>query len=299
MENTSNSRNPETTLQTYQVFPGIQLKYCNVHTQSLNQKERKDMPNHFFEISYCWEGRLEYNLNDEFCYLTSGDLAITQTNQVSQIIYFPLRHYHGITISIDLCNTPECLSCFLDDVNVEPKALAKKFCTNEQAFIARSNPSVQHIFSELYSVPAEVQKGYFKVKVLELLLFLSVFDVERDEFGNRSYTESQARLAREIERYLTEHIEDRITLKEISAHFHVSETHIKNTFKSVYGASPYAFIREQKMESAAYMLEYTDKSILEIAGIHGYDNGSKFASAFRSVKGITPNEYRNGCHRKK
>ena len=52
----------------------------------------------------------------------------------------------------------------------------------------------------------------------------------------------------------------------------------------------------QKMESAAYMLEHTDKSVLQIAGEHGYDNGSKFASAFRQVKGMTPSAYR-AAHR--
>ena len=46
------------------------------------------------------------------------------------------------------------------------------------------------------------------------------------------------------------------------------------------------------MESAAYMLEYTDKTVLEIANCHGYDNSSKFAVAFRSVKGMSPTEYR-------
>ena len=46
------------------------------------------------------------------------------------------------------------------------------------------------------------------------------------------------------------------------------------------------------MESAAYMLEHTDKSILEIANAHGYYNGSKFANAFRTVKGCNPKEYR-------
>ncbi len=256
------------------------------------------MPDHYFEISYCWEGRLEYNLNNKFCYLTAGDLAITQTNRVSQDIHFPLRHYHGVSIVIDQKSAPKCLSCFLDDVNVEPKELAKKFCDNGRGFIARSNNSFRHIFSELYSVPEEVQRGYFKIKVLELLLFLSIFDVGQDELPDRSYTEAQARLAREIERYITLHTEDHITLKDISTYFHVSETYIKNTFKSVYGISPFAFIREQKMESAAYMLEYTDKSVLEIAGIHGYENGSKFASAFRSIKGMAPNKYRSECNRK-
>lgn len=36
------------------------------------------------------------------------------------------------------------------------------------------------------------------------------------------------------------------------------------------------------------MLEHTDKPVVEIAGEHGYDNSSKFASAFRSVKGVSP-----------
>lgn len=46
------------------------------------------------------------------------------------------------------------------------------------------------------------------------------------------------------------------------------------------------------MESAAYMLEYTDMTVSDIANEHGYDNSSKFANAFRSVKGVSPVEYR-------
>lgn len=97
----------------------------------------------------------------------------------------------------------------------------------------------------------------------------------------------------EISGYLTEHMDNRITLKKLSGFFHVSGTQIKTAFKAVYGVSFYAYIRTQKMESAAYMLEYTEKSILEIAGEHEYDNGSKFANAFKAVKGMTPTEYRN------
>ena len=46
------------------------------------------------------------------------------------------------------------------------------------------------------------------------------------------------------------------------------------------------------------LLEYTDKTILEVAMEYGYDNGSKFAAAFRSVKGVNPAQYRNEVHRK-
>ena len=33
---------------------------------------------------------------------------------------------------------------------------------------------------------------------------------------------------------------------------------------------------------------------LKIAGQFGYDNGSKFAKAFRGIIGVTPNAYRAG-----
>lgn len=281
------------SMTVYEVFQGINLVYNNAHIQKIKLKERTTTSDNVFEISHCREGRLECNLNGEFCYLEAGDLAIARSNHVSSSSYFPLRHYHGITLQIDVETAPKCLSCFLQDVTVSPSEIAKKFCREHGGFISRSNTSVMHIFSELYSVPEEIKKGYFKIKVLELLLFLSVLDTTEDEFETRSFSQTQVALAKQISHYMTKHMDNRITLEQLSDRFHVSGTHIKNIFKGIYGVSVGAYIRAQKMESAAYMLEYTDKSILEIAGEHGYDNASKFASAFRSMKGMAPNEYRN------
>ena len=41
-------------------------------------------------------------------------------------------------------------------------------------------------------------------------------------------------------------------------------------------------------------LRQTDRTVLDIAGQFGYDNGSKFAKAFRDVIGVSPNAYRSG-----
>ena len=72
----------------------------------------------------------------------------------------------------------------------------------------------------------------------------------------------------------------------------MSATLIKNCFKDVYGVSVYSYIRTQKMEKAAVMLRETDMQVTEIAGTLGYDNSSKFAKAFKDVKGVTPGVYR-------
>lgn len=229
-------------------------------------------------------------LRDEFCYLSQGDMAITSKEEGEDGSYFPIRHYHGISIVIDADRAPRCLSCILDDVTVQPEELIKKYCDERQCYILRAKPCLEHIFSELYSVPDSIRKGYFKVKVLELLLFLSGMEPEAEE-EKRFYPKSQVALAKSVCKYLREHMNDRITLEMLSSVFHASGTHIKNCFKNVYGESVYAYIRAEKMQAAALLLRQTDDTILTIAGRFGYDNGSKFAGAFRNIMGVTPKEY--------
>lgn len=281
----------EALVRRYQVFPGITLMYHDVHAQScITFDEASDS---IFEIRHCREGRMEGSTAGEFYYMGPGDLAIGRPESGTNSRYFPLRHYHGITITVNVEQAPCCLSCFLDDVNVEPRQLMKKFCSTATTFVARSQPSVEHIFSELYSVPEQIRKGYFKVKVLELLLFLSCLDVSTDELAQRCYSNSQKLLAKNVCQYLAEHMDSRITLEQLSDRFHVSGTQIKTSVKSVYGTSLYSYIRIQKMESAAKLLRDTDLTILEIAGRYGYENASKFAGAFKAIMGTTPKEYRN------
>ncbi len=181
----------------------------------------------------------------------------------------------------------------LKDVNVKPANLMNKFCKNTEAFVARSMPSIAHIFDELYSIPKCILEGYLKVKVLELMLFLSSIDTKTDEIVERSFSHSQKLLAQNISSYLLDHIGCKITLEQLTGIFHVSGTQIKSSIKAVYGVSLYNMIRIQKMQSAARLLQETDLTILEIAGRHGYDNASKFANVFKSYMGLTPKEYRN------
>ena len=279
-------------VQSYPVFSGIELIYNNVHIEKCGIFEYRDK-NHknIFEINHCREGRLEYSAKGEYAYLSPGDISIHKRMDEQNECYFPSSHYHGVSVRIDVDEAPKCLSCFLNDVNVEPKLLMDKFCAGDKVFVARSNAHLEHIFSELYSIPEEVKKGYFKIKVLEILLFLSCMKPEAGS-QRKKYSASQVALAKEAGQYLMQHMDEKITIDSLAEIFHVSSTQMKNCFKGVYGVSVYNFIRTQKMQSAAVMLKNSDKTILEIANMYGYDNGSKFASAFRATIGQTPNEYR-------
>ena len=116
--------------------------------------------------------------------------------------------------------------------------------------------------------------------------------VEEAETKQHFVSRAQVSLAKAVCTYLTAHMDCRIPLEQLAKHFHVSGTQIKTSFKLVYGVSFFAYTRRQKMEAAALMLAETDRSVLEVAGCFGYDNGSKFSKAFKDIMGATPAEYR-------
>ncbi|MBS6064043.1 helix-turn-helix domain-containing protein [Criibacterium bergeronii] len=277
--------------QKDEVFSGINIIYHNIHTKTMELELSDKSKKNAFSIFHCREGRMECKIGGDFCYVSPGDLMIAKTSMLDKTAQFPLGHYHGITIDIDVDLAPECFSCFIKDVAVQPAFIIDKFCHEKAYFIARSNQSFEHIFSELYTVPSEIKQGYFKIKILELMLFLSVFE-NRDESLSRFISPYKVVLAKKVCDFLTENMNEKFTLEQMAQKFNTSATNIKTAVKAVYGVPFYAFTKSQKMESAAYMLEYTDKTIMQIAGEHGYDNSSKFANAFRSVKGVAPMEYR-------
>lgn len=244
------------------------------------------------EIHHCREGRMEQGREDGSAYIMPGDLSVTVKRHHLCEYSFPLCHYHGISICIDTDAAPECLSCFLEDVNVRPRELAKRLCGKEGCFIIRSQAYIEHIFSELYSVPGSCRKGYFKVKILELLLVLGSVSPEKNSASALSLSKMQADLAKEAAAWLSENLDRQTTVAELSGRFHVSQTHLQNAFKGVYGVPVSSYIRILKMQSAALRLIHTDTAILEIAAEFGYSNAGKFASAFQKIMGETPGEYR-------
>ena len=281
----------EVVQTVYPVFPGIEIVYHDVHATACAM-QRTRAPG-CLEIHHCREGRIAYPYGDACFFLSQGDLAIVRRKAAAAPARFPTGHYHGITVSIDPARAPDCLSCFLEDVEVRPSALVEKFCADSACFVTRSSQGVAHIFAELYSVPEAIRKGYFKVKILELLLFLSAFPVQAAQ-PQHSYPQAQVQLAEQIGAYLLENTERRLTVAELSQRFGASATLINSSFRGVYGMSPAAFLRAQKMPGAARLLRQTNRTGLDIAGQFGYDNGSKFAKAFRDVIGVSPNAYRSG-----
>lgn len=289
----------EGTMTRYPVFPGIDLifnsfhlPYCRVGSAGF----RPDAP--IICIDYCREGRIEWEQpGGSYVYLEERDLLINSRACNTAGFGFPLQHYDGITVSIEVEAASAALSRLAAGMAVDVRRLQRLFCPGEQNAIMRAAEPVQRLFAEMYRVPVKVRTAYYRIKVLELLLLLlSQPEAPACKETRRYFPKRQVEAVKAMTEFLTRHLDTFYTLKELSVRFELPLTTMKLCFKGVYGTSIAAYMRSYRMHTAARLLRQSEASVIEIAGKMGYDNASKFAAAFKAVMGCSPQDYRKSAN---
>lgn len=278
-------------MTSYQVFPGIELIYNDFHTGECFHNKR--ILKNIMEINHCKQGRFECELMEGTCvYLEEGDLSVNMLGNRTKNSCFPLEHYHGVSVVIDLEEASHSVASIWSDISIDLYALREKLCPENQCFVMRTKDSVEHIFSELYTIPDNIKRGYFKLKVLELLLFLSVVEPSDELQSHQYFHKKQVDLVKQIKEHMIKNYDRHYTLEQLSCDFHLPLTTMKLCFKGIYGTSIYAYMRSYRMQIASDYLRRNMDSISEIAGRVGYANASKFSAAFQKEMGCTPLAYR-------
>ena len=83
-------------------------------------------------------------------------------------------------------------------------------------------------------------------------------------------------------------------IPELAKIVNISETKLKNNFKSVYGIPIYQYFQKARMRAAREVLETNKYSIKQVALELGYTNLSNFSTAFRKEFGILPSQLKSG-----
>ena len=96
----------------------------------------------------------------------------------------------------------------------------------------------------------------------------------------------------EIQLYLVENMRNEITLKELAAHFFVTETYLCDRFKKQTSESIMSFLRRIRMHHAQTLLTSSRLSLREVAFACGYSDYSYFGRQFKAEVGITPDLFR-------
>ncbi len=93
--------------------------------------------------------------------------------------------------------------------------------------------------------------------------------------------------------YMREHINRNISLSDLSNHYNYSVSRFSNLFKKKTGYAPIDYFFQMKMQKASQQLNFTDRSIKDIALSMGFDDPYYFSKRFRTIIGMSPKKYRD------
>ena len=277
----------------YHLFPGVEVAYTSVHMADFDfglfeQGAQKN----YVSIHFCKEGRIEQQVNDEFFYLMPGDCSFAIHKKPQKRFQLPLKHYHGIRIGIDLDCMENPLMMYAENCGCSPLDALHHICGGMSHIVLRSSDAAKKFFHDLYEVDFDQRLDYLRVKMPELFYRMKYAKTDSSYYDRNLVPRSQVEIVKSVSDYITENLNGRITVKQLTLEFGISDTYLQNAFRSVYGMPVISFIRTQKMQSAAQVLIHTTRTIDEIAEEFGYENESKFSAAFKRIMGDPPGVYR-------
>ena len=158
------------------VFDGIDLLFLDVKRETIQffaQSHTKT-----FAINHCEEGRIECKFaSGEYLYMGPGDMSLGWHIRADyqHENYFPTKSFKGIVLLVDVVRAQPVLDTLVADTPIDLTAIANRFCENTDfGMMMEETESVRQIFSSLYNVPDSIRAHYFKLKIVEIFLLLSV-----------------------------------------------------------------------------------------------------------------------------
>lgn len=92
--------------------------------------------------------------------------------------------------------------------------------------------------------------------------------------------------------YIETNLTKKIDLDMVANAIHYSKYHLHRMFSETIGMTFHDYLQRRQLTEAAKLLVFSNKSILEIALLSGYESQQAFHNIFKSMYKVSPNKYR-------
>ena len=93
--------------------------------------------------------------------------------------------------------------------------------------------------------------------------------------------------------YIESHLDEKLDLEKVSEVAYYSKYHLHRMFTNTVGMTIHDYVQRRKLTEAAKLLVFSDKPIIEVAFLCGYESQQAFSSAFKSMYKVPPAQYRD------
>lgn len=103
-------------------------------------------------------------------------------------------------------------------------------------------------------------------------------------------------LVRRVVNYLEAHLDEGVSLTDLSDLGGLSPYHFARSFRATVGVSPHRYLTELRLQRARHLVATSDLSLSDIAVAVGFASLSHFSTTFRTHVGCSPSEFRAPTH---
>ncbi|MCD7817645.1 MAG: AraC family transcriptional regulator [Lachnospiraceae bacterium] len=246
------------------------------------------------EITYIEEGNVTYTINFESFSAQKGDLIFISPQilhgavekpgytMTSHSLVFQLNYLGGLTP--DIC-TVKYLNPILSGKHrftpvVHPGDSG--YTEMKELFLGAC-----HVFRQ----EKPTYELHTKALLISLLseLYTNGYIVKTDRAHSDLHAEEKIK---EILTYIQENYRESLSIQDLAAVCHFSETYFMHFFRKCTGTTCIEYLNRYRLSKAAAALEETDLPIMDIALENGFRNISYFNKLFKKRFESTPGEYR-------
>ena len=187
---------------------------------------------------------------------------------------------------------------------------AKNACDSAQ-FVTESIETLEHLvtsgkilldelwryFVQMNRVYAKSQNGKYIDErecesAEELLVEYKNARVFFEMLKNKLVFNEAARLMEQIREYIDCHYMENLTAAALGNEIGISQGYLSQLIKKETGKTYSELIQQKKLEKAKELLQYSEKTVGEIAQETGYSDYYYFTKTFKRLTKMTPSEYR-------
>ena len=236
----------------------------------INKVVSFDFPHHLhnnMEVLICSDGAFNIVCNNNERILYSGDVMVAFPGDVHS--YRKTDYGEGIMIIFNP-NISEIMISLLANIEYENFVNDKNIVSLAQSmldnFYHKSNFAI--IYGYLHTIIGTVLKNKTQKTNIELTVFNSAI------------------------RYIAFNYTNQISLKSISKHIGISQSHLSRIFSQKVEGGFKRYLNLMRVEKAKELLTNTEKSIYEIMQDAGFTDQGTFNRVFKQNTNCTPREYR-------
>lgn len=242
----------------------------------------------FWELVYADKQSMYITAGAEEILLPIGHLYIHKPNEFHNIRCDGVRAANSIIVSFD-CDCPELMDIagMVISAGSEEKALLGAIIReSSEAFSTPLGLVYTREMCKSGSAPFGCEQ-LIRIYLEQLLIFLIR--------GNRRVLPPRKpvnnTLLISVCDYLEKHVEESLRFSEIRAHFNVSASVIKKTFRDHMDCGVMEYFTRLKVDAAKELIREGELNFTEISERLAFNTPQYFTTVFRRVSGMTPTEY--------